>query len=120
MRLAALPLLAALGASAAAAQGPEPGARDFQRCISCHSLDPAEEGLPGPPLQGVVGRRAASLGGFDYSQALRDAGLVWDAATLDRFLADPEGLVPGTAMGLPPLRDAALRQRIIAYLQRHS
>ena len=119
MRLAALALLAVVAAFPAAAQAPDPGARDFQRCISCHSLDPAEEGLPGPPLQGVFGRRAASLAGFDYSQPLREANLVWDAATLDRFLADPEGLVPGTAMGLPPLRDAALRQRIIAYLQRH-
>ncbi len=113
--------VALLLAGAARAQpSEEQGARDFQRCISCHALDPAEEGLPGPLLRGVVGRRAASLPGFDYSPALRDSGLVWDSATLDRFLADPEALVPGTTMGLSPVRDAGLRQRIIHYLQRHS
>ncbi|MBV1799563.1 c-type cytochrome [Siccirubricoccus sp. G192] len=109
--------LALLAAGAARAQ--DPGERDFQRCISCHSVaDPLEEGLPGPGLRGVFGRRAASQQGFAYSEPLRRSGLVWDRTTLDRFLADPEALVPGTLMGLPPLRDAALRQRIIDYLAR--
>ncbi len=112
--------LAAMLLLAGGATAQDAGERDFQRCISCHSVDPAEEGLPGPLLRGVIGRRAAALPGFAYSPALRGSSLVWDAATLDRFLADPEGLVPGTLMGMPPLRDAALRARIIAYLGRQS
>lgn len=78
----------------------------FQYCISCHSADPAETGLPGPNLAGVVGRRAGSRPDFEYSPAMRAAGagqLVWTRAMLKAFLANPQGLVPGTAMQrLPP------------------
>lgn len=110
--------LLALALLAAPAQAQDAGEREFQRCISCHGVDPAETDLPGPNLRGVLGRRAGTLAGFDYTPELRASGLVWDRATLDRFLADPEALVPGTRMGNPPLRDAALRGRIIDYLER--
>jgi cytochrome c len=96
------------------------GERAFQRCYACHSVDPGETAsLQGPSLLGVVGRRAASVPGFDYSEALREkgaAGLVWDAASLDRYLADPEAIVPGTRMSIPPVRDAQERADLIAYL----
>ncbi|MTW19305.1 c-type cytochrome [Rhodoplanes serenus] len=96
------------------------GARAFQRCYSCHMVDPAETAtLEGPMLAGIVGRRAATRPGFDYSDAMRaagDAGLVWDATTLDRFVADPQAVVPGTRMSLPPLADPDLRAAIVAYL----
>lgn len=78
----------------------------FQYCISCHSVDPAETGLPAPNLGGVVGRQAASRVDFDYSPAMRAAGekgLVWTRETLRAFLANPETVVPGTGMQrLPP------------------
>jgi cytochrome c len=115
MRLALALLLLATPAFAQ-----DPGERDFQRCISCHSVDPAETDLPGPNLHGVLGRRAGTLPDYDYTPEMRASGLVWNRETLDRFLAGPEDMVPGTRMGLPPLRDARLRQRIIDYLERHS
>ena len=96
------------------------GERVFQRCYACHSVDPAETELPGPNLAGVVGRRAASRGDFDYSPAMREAGrrgLVWDESALDTFLADPMAAVPGTAMGFPGLRNEADRRDAIAYLK---
>jgi cytochrome c len=78
----------------------------FNYCISCHSVDPAETGLPAPTLDGVVGRKAGSRADFDYSPAMRaagDKGLVWTRETLKAFLANPQGQVPGTAMQrLPP------------------
>ena len=78
----------------------------FQYCISCHSVDPAETGLPAPNLDGVVGRPAGSRVDFDYSPAMRaagDRGLVWTRETLRAFLANPDAVVPGTAMQrLPP------------------
>lgn len=78
----------------------------FNYCISCHSVDPAETGLPAPNLDGVTGRKAGSHPDFDYSPAMRaagEAGLVWTRETLKAFLANPEALVPGTAMSrLPP------------------
>mgnify|MGYP000858240872 len=82
----------------------------FQYCISCHSVDPAETGLPAPNLDGLVGRRAGSRANFEYSPAMqaagdaaRGGGLVWTRETLKAFLANPQAMVPGTAMQrLPP------------------
>lgn len=91
----------------------------FQRCYACHSTDPAETGLTGPNLSGIVGRPAAVLPRFDYSPALQAegrAGLVWTPANLDRFLADPQGFIPGNAMGFFGLRDPEARADLIAYL----
>lgn len=96
------------------------GERVFQRCYSCHSVDPTETAqLQGPSLFGIMGRPAAVLSGFEYSDAMKAkgaAGLVWTAETLDRFIADPGQFVPGTLMALPPLPDAQVRADLVAYL----
>jgi cytochrome c2 len=98
------------------------GERVFQRCFACHSVDPNEKArLQGPSLYRIVGRPAAALPGFEYSDAMRTkgaAGLVWDQATLDRYIADPEGVVVGTIMSAPPLRDEQERADLLAYLAR--
>ena len=92
----------------------------FQRCYSCHSVDPDETAkLQGPSLYRIMGRRAAAVPGFPYSDAMREkgaAGLVWDAANLERYIADPESVVTGTIMSAPPLRDEQERIDLIAYL----
>lgn len=92
--------------------------REFyeKRCAGCHSLDSARVG---PPLRAVFGRRAAADRSFPYSDALKKAGLVWDEATLDRWLTDPETLVPGNDMGFR-LDRAEERTAIIAYLKQRS
>ena len=95
------------------------GARAFQRCAACHSLQP-DPRSPAPHLAGVVGRRAGAVEGFRYSEAMRGAGrrgLVWDETTLNRFLADPEAVVPGTDM---PFQggSAAERAVVIDWLRR--
>jgi cytochrome c len=98
------------------------GEQVFQRCYACHSIAPDETAaVQGPSLFQIVGRAAAAIPGFDYSEAMREkaaAGLVWDAATLDRYLADPEAVVPGTRMSVPPMRDQQERADLIAYLAR--
>lgn len=123
---AALVLLLAGAAPAGAAAGDTVqgdaarGARVFQRCYACHSVDPAETTLQGPNLHGVVGRPAGAVPDFDYSDALLargQAGLVWDERTLDAFLADPRGFLPGNAMGFFGLDDPQDRADVIAYLR---
>ena len=108
---------AALAAEAGDAGRGEPA---FQRCYSCHSVDPNETAkLQGPSLYRIMGRPAAAIPGFAYSDAMRArgaAGLVWDAATLERYIADPESVVAGTNMSTPPLGDAHERADLIAYL----
>jgi cytochrome c len=99
---------------------PGRGQRVFQRCYACHSVAAGENRLPGPNLRCVLGRRAGALPGFEFSPAMVEAGavrgLVWTRATLEAFLADPEGFVPGTTMGMPGLPGAADRQDVIDYL----
>jgi glucose/arabinose dehydrogenase/cytochrome c2 len=88
-----------------------------QHCSICHSAEPADNGgAQGPALIGVYGRHAASAAGFSYTAALRDANLTWDAPTLERFLASPTTVVPGSAMviAVPNQPD---RDNLIAYFQ---
>jgi glucose/arabinose dehydrogenase len=85
-----------------------------QNCALCHA---AAAGVTqqGPSLAGVVGRRAGSGPNFTYTQALKESGLTWDAPTLDKFLAGPGALVPGTTMPVS-VADAGDRADVIAYL----
>jgi len=86
----------------------------FQRCASCHSL--GANGV-GPSLAGIIGRRAGSMGGYTYSKAMLSSGLTWDETTLKRYLADPEGAVPGTKMATGAVPDPQQADDLIAYLR---
>ncbi|HYW48576.1 MAG TPA: c-type cytochrome [Bryobacteraceae bacterium] len=103
-----------LAAGAPAATQALAGAALFEkRCTGCHALDQAKEG---PPLRGVFGRAAGRDPQFPYSDALKRSRVTWNEGTLDKWLADPESLVPGTDMPFR-LSNAAERADIIAYLK---
>lgn len=87
----------------------------YAQCISCHSVKPGVNGV-GPSLHGIVGRKAASVVGYAYSDPLKNAGLTWDDASLDKWLAAPMTMVPGTKMVFPGMTDAARRKAVIDYL----
>ncbi len=99
----------------------ERGQRLFERCASCHTLAEGGRRMPGPSLKGVIGRRAGTLSGFDFSDAMieagRDRGLVWNEATLFDYLDDTDAYVPGTAMGFLKVADPEDRKALIAYLK---
>jgi cytochrome c len=100
-----------------AAADPAMGKRQFIFCQACHTVEAGGANKLGPNLSGIVGREAALVPGFVYSAALVESGLVWDAATLDQWLANPSSLVPGTTMVFAGIRDAEQRANLIAYLQ---
>lgn len=113
-------MVSAAAALPASAGDPARGERVFQRCYACHSIEPAETGLPGPNLHGVVGRPAGADQRFEYSPALRALARrdhVWTAANLDAFLIDPLAVAPGNAMAFFGLRDDRDRADLIAYLK---
>ncbi len=83
------------------------------RCAFCHG--DGGVGGQGPRLTGVVGRKAGTLPGFGYTDALRASGLTWTPEALDRFLVDPGTVVPGTAMPMN-VPDPEERRDVIAYL----
>lgn len=82
------------------------------RCIACHSLDIHRVG---PAHRGIVGRRAGSAPGYEYSRALAESDLIWTAQNLDRWLMNPERLIPGQKMGFR-VDEASDRADLIAYL----
>lgn len=92
----------------------EPAA--FAVCKACHSVEPGKNGI-GPSLAGIVGEKAGAVPGFEFSDAMKSSGLTWNQATLDRYLTDPRGVVPGTKMAFGGVADAAKRQAIIDYLK---
>jgi cytochrome c len=84
-----------------------------RRCSGCHALDLNKEG---PRLRGVYGRKAASVPGFVYSDALKKTDIRWDDTSLDRWLSDPDAMVPDTDMAFR-LADGEERRAVIAYLK---
>ncbi len=99
----------------ASAQDAAAGKQVFAQCSVCHSTD-GTNGV-GPSLQGIVGRKAGTFGGFRYSRAMKGGNLTWDDKTLEPFLADPQKVVPGNVMPFSGLADAKQRADVIAYLQ---
>ena len=104
-----------LTAPMAQAQDAEAGGMAFQQCAECHS--PGNSDGAGPGLKGVVGRRAGGKDGFIYSPAMKKSTVVWDAATLDAYLANPRAVVPGTTMAYAGNDDAKERADLVAYLK---
>jgi cytochrome c len=109
---------AAFAAPAHAPQGDAAqGQAVYARCMACHAL--AQNGV-GPKHCGLFGRRAGSVPGFDYSPAMRRSKVVWSEATLDRFLKNPQKLIPGNAMPFAGVPDPKERADLIAWLKQAS
>lgn len=112
----AIVLIGVLLVSQAFAADIEAGEKVFKsQCTTCHSNQQGRN-MIGPSLYAVVGRKAGQIPGFHYSDANKGSGLTWDAATLDRYLTSPRGVVPGTLMTYPGLKDAEKRTSLISYL----
>jgi len=113
--LTALALAASLGA--AAAQDVAAGENTFKVCKACHQIGEGAKIAVGPVLNGVVGRPAGTYPGYNYSEANKNSGLVWDEATLTVYLKDPKAKVPGTKMAFAGLKKDEDIANVIAYLK---
>lgn len=105
-------------ASAMAAGDPADGEKIFKRsCASCHTVTKDGPKRLGPPLHGVVGRKAGSVEGFRYSEANKNSAVTWTPDVLDKYLVDPKKYIPGTNMAFAGLKKDEERANIIAYLE---
>jgi cytochrome c len=102
-------------AVASIAQNTPAASTPFNQCAVCHSIDGSNG--TGPTLQRLIGRRSGTVPGFRYSRAMKSAAIIWDEATLDRYLIDPQELVPGNIMPFAGVADAPQRAEIIGYLR---
>jgi cytochrome c len=108
----------AAGAHAATPSGDAArGMRLFRACAACHSVIPGHN-MTGPSLAGIWGRKAGSLESFGrYSPALKEAGVVWNAATLDAWLKSPAQFIPGNGMKFAGIADEQQRAELIGFLK---
>ena len=106
----------------ASAQDASKGEAVFKRCRACHAIGPAAQNKAGPALTGVVGRKAGAVPGFNYSNAMKDAGssgIVWTEQALEQFLASPETFVPNNVMAAPGIKNPADLKDLVAFLKLH-
>jgi cytochrome c len=112
----ALALVASAGAASAAGDAAA-GEATFRVCKICHRIGEDAKNFVGPELNGVVGRKAGSVPGYNYSDAMKNSGLTWDEATLTKYLRSPREVVPGTKMAFPGMQGDQDVANVIAYLK---
>lgn len=95
----------------------ERGERLYAMCRSCHTYVPGGANLTGPNLWGTFDAKAGHVAGYNYSEALKASGLVWDAATMDKWIENPRGLVEGTKMAYVGMKSAEDRAALVAWLK---
>lgn len=96
------------------------GQTGWIQCRACHSLEAGAPHKLGPNLTGIIGQPAASRAGFNYSPALKASGLVWDRATLDRWIEKPSAVLKGHRMVFIGMPDAARRAALIDFIANRS
>jgi cytochrome c len=114
-----LPLFAVLAALQGCSHSDKPvdGAAVFRQCASCHQTGANAHGGFGPQLNGLFGRRAGATADFTYSPAMKASGIVWDEASLARFLRDPDKTVPGNRMRFWGIGDEREMKALLAHLR---
>jgi len=105
--------------SAGSARADDEGEKVFKKyCTACHTVE-AGKNKVGPSLAGVVGRKAGNASGFNYSDANKKSGVVWDEKTLNEYLTDPRKFMPGTKMLFAGIKKEDERKAVISYLEEH-
>ncbi len=118
MRPALLFLVLGLSAPGIATAGdPTAGAQVFKKCLACHAVGEGAQVKLGPVLNGLIGRKAGTYEGYNYTDANKNSGLVWDEATLAIYLKNPKASIPGTKMVFPGLPKDKDIEDLIAYLK---
>lgn len=116
-RSIAISLLLAGSVLPAAAQDAAAGKAVFAQCRVCHQIGEGAKHQVGPHLNGFFGRAAGTLEGYNYSEANKKFGKVWDDATFTAYIKDPKGVVPGTKMVYAGLKDEKKIVDLMAYLK---
>jgi cytochrome c len=107
-------VLAGASAEPGYAQDAEHGKSVFKACAACHATDSANR--VGPGLGGIIGRKAGTVPGFRYSNAMKKSDIVWDAKILDAYVESPQKVVPGNRMPYAGMKNPTDRADLVAYL----
>jgi cytochrome c len=110
-------LVLAAAPSYAHADPVEDGAEVFKKCRACHRIGESAKNAVRPRLNGLFGRKAGSVEGFNYSDANRSSGVVWDEKVFTRYIKDPKTAMPGNKMAFPGVKDDTDVSDLVAYLK---
>jgi cytochrome c len=120
MRAAFIALaLIAFAPATAWAQDVASGAKVFAQCRACHQIGDKAKNAVGPQLNGLFGRKAGTVEGYNYSPANKNSGITWDEATFAEYIKDPKAKIPGTKMIFPGVKDEKRIQDLIAFLKQY-
>jgi cytochrome c len=108
---------AALISSSASAQDAASGEKIFAQCRACHQIGESAKNAVGPVLNGLFGRKAGTIEGYNYTAANKNSGITWDEATFRDYIKDPKVKIPGTKMIYAGLKDDKRIDDLIAYLK---
>ena len=103
-------------ASTSLAQDAQKGQTVFTMCLPCHSIGPGAQTKVGPELNGLDGRHSGNVPGFDYSEANKNSGIVWNEAAFKRYIQNPQGVIPGTKMIFPGVKNEQQVNDLWAYV----
>jgi cytochrome c len=116
-KLIAATMLIATSTGASLAQDVEKGANVFKQCQACHSIGPGAKNKVGPELNGLDGRAAGTVPNFNYSDANRNSGVVWNEENFKAYVKYPRAFVPDTKMIFPGLKDQQQVNDLWAYVK---
>jgi cytochrome c len=109
-------LIAAMAATASAADL-ENGKSIWNKCRACHQIGENAKNMVGPVLNGLFGRKAGTVEGFNYSEANKNSGITWDEATFREYIKNPKAKIPNTKMVFAGLSDDQDIGDLVAYLK---
>ena len=115
LAIAAL-VMAAMG-QAAQAQDVAAGEQSFKKCFACHAVGEEAKNKVGPVLNGLDGRHSGSVPDFNYSEANKNSGIVWNEATFKEYINDPKAKIPGTKMIFPGIKNEKEAGDLWAFLK---
>jgi cytochrome c len=101
----------------AEAQDLEKGQRSFNKCLPCHAVGPGAENKVGPELNGLDGRHAGAVASFNYWEANKNSGIIWNEATFKDYIRSPQAKIPGTKMVFAGIANPQEIEDLWAYLK---
>ncbi len=103
--------------SSVIAQDAASGEKIFTQCRACHQVGEGAKNIVGPRLNGIFGRKAGTVEDYNYTDANKKSGIIWDEATFSEYIKDPRAKIPGTKMAYAGLKNEARIKDLIAYLK---
>jgi cytochrome c len=99
------------------AQDVDAGERSFRKCTPCHAIGEGAQNKLGPLLNGLEGRKSGTIEGYNYTEANKNSGIVWNDASFGEYILDPKAKIPGTKMIFPGIKSEKERTDLWAYLK---